>query len=239
MERIVIYVMNIVPLNEDAVFKAQFARMHQARQEKILHFSHRMDQNRSLGAGILLAQGLLSYGIDYRDSVIKEDQNGKPYLAGVSCGSGCGRQTDTQTYRNIHFCLSHSGEYAAAAFGPSAVGIDLERVRGCSDAIIRRCCSEEEQKALSHCENIRDREELFLRYWTIKESASKWGGQGMRLPFRDIRLRNDNMVEIKEQEKSSVCFLHELEIRDGKELYRIAVCAQTEHFVKEPVWIRL
>lgn len=238
MKRIVIYVLNIVPLIEDAVFEAHFAQMHRDRQKKILRLSHRMDQNRSLGAGILLAQGLLSYGIAYRDAEITMDQNGKPYLAGIAGVSGSFETTQERPYQNIHFCLTHSGNYAAAAFAPVPVGVDLEHLRACNEALIRRCFTEEEQKELTLCSG-RNREELFLRYWTVKESAAKWNGRGMRLPFRQIRLREDSMVEIMDQQKHTACYLREYEIRDGDELYRIAVCAGTEDFAERPLWIKI
>ncbi len=238
MKSTVIYVMNIVPLDEDAVFESYFAKMHCVRQEKIMRFSQRMDQNRSLGAGILLAQGLLSCGIDYREAKITTDQNGKPYLAGITGMSGTAATAQERPYRNIHFCLTHSGNYAAAAFGPGPVGIDLEHIRECGEALIRRCCNEEEQKALFQCSG-RDREKLFLRYWTIKESAAKWSGQGIRLPFREIRLREDNRVETDAMQKEAACFLREFEFCDGEELYRIAVCAGTADFAEELHWIKV
>ena len=228
-----IYLMDITKLNEDAVFDEYFAGMPVERQNKILRIRYRMDKNRSLGAGILLARGLLDCGIDVKDADIREGEHGKPYLAGLS-GNNQGKP-----WKEVHFNLSHAGDYVVAAFGPSPVGIDIEHEREDTENIVRRCFRREEQKAMEACRSRQERADLFLRYWTIKESAAKVSGLGMQIPFTDIRLTGDCRIEVKWKDNIWKYFLKEIEIPDkddiitGKDKYRIAVCAETAEFAQE------
>lgn len=240
------YIMNLAKLNNDTVFERYFSQMPDERQEKILRSKHRMDKNRSLGAGILLAHGLLANGIELKNAVIWEGENGKPYLAGI--------RTDEETYssnipvchaavirkpqQDIYFNLSHSGDYAAAVFGTVPVGIDIEHERKNTGRIIRRCFCSGEQEALAACRSEEERADLFLRYWTIKESAAKVSGLGMRLPFTEIRLTKDCQVEVNWKDETWKYFFREMELPvTGKDKYRIAVCAEAERFAQEPIWV--
>lgn len=240
------YIMNLAKLNNDTVFERYFSQMPDERQEKILRSKHRMDKNRSLGAGILLAHGLLANGIELKNAVIWEGEYGKPYLAGI--------RVDKETYssniqvcpaaeirkpqQDIYFNLSHSGDYAAAVFGTVPVGIDIEHERKNTGGIIRRCFCSGEQEALAACRSEEERADLFLRYWTIKESVAKVSGLGMRLPFTEIRLTKDCQVEVNWKDETWKYFFREMELPvTGKDKYRIAVCAEAERFAQEPIWV--
>ena len=223
------YIMDLNKLNNDAVFERYFSQMPDKRQEKILRSKHRMDKNRSLGAGILLAHGLLANGIELKNAVIREGEYGKPYLAGV--------RTE-KAQQDIFFSLSHSGDYAAAVFGAVPVGIDIERERENTEKIIRRCFCSEEQEALASCQSEEERADLFLKYWTIKESAAKVSGLGMHLPFSDIRLTKDCQVEVNRKDETWKYFFRGFELSGtGKDKYRIAVCAETDGFAQELIWV--
>lgn len=232
------YVINVRALEEDAVFEKYFVRMPKERREKIRRMKHSKDRERSLGAGILLARGLLAYGIDLEDVKIAQDGNGKPYLADIRTGK-------RDLYRGIHFNLSHAGDYAAAAFGKVPVGVDIERRRKFNEGVIRRF-HEEERKAFAACENETEREDLFLKCWTVKESAAKVSGLGIRLPFDSICRRDNGHVEVRWKEHLWEYALREFEFweTDGMRTqehtangtkYRVAVCAQTreEHVFEE------
>ena len=133
-----IYIMDISKLNQDEVFERYFARVSLWRRQKIERAKFRMDKNRSLGAAILLAHGLLPYGISERDALICRGEYGKPYISAVLKD---GREEEV---RGIHFNLSHSGTYVAAAFGDVRVGIDIEHIRENWKKIAEHFFSEEE-----------------------------------------------------------------------------------------------
>lgn len=206
------YIMDITKLNDDAVFEGYFAGMPVERQNKILRIKYRMDKNRSLGAGILLARGLLDCGINVKEADIREGEHGKPYLAGHS------GKSEGKPRQEIHFNLSHAGDYVAAAFGPSPVGIDIEHERENTEKIVRRCFRREEQEAMESCQSKEEWADLFLRYWTIKESAAKVSGLGMQIPFTDIRHTEDCRIEVKWKDNIWKYFLQEIEIPDKDDI---------------------
>lgn len=110
-----IYYGEVSFLLEDGVFNRRLSLVNGKRQEKVLRMRQPMDRCRSLGAGLLLRQGLLREGLDYEGLAFGEGEAGKPFLL---------QKPD------LHFNLSHAGVYAAAAFGQDRLGVDVERLAG-------------------------------------------------------------------------------------------------------------
>ena len=234
------YILNIKRLEQDKIFQSYFGDMRPERRKKIERAKSRMDKNRSLGAGIILARGLFAYGIDSRKAVIREGRYGKPYLVkdvGVD---------SAEEPLDVYFNLSHSGDYVVGAFGGTPVGIDIEHQRENIEKLARRCFNTKEQEQFLACGSREEREELFLRYWTGKESASKALGLGLQLDFRNISCETEGRVLVNTGDKCENYFLREIEIlpktdimENGKDKYRIAVCAKTPDFAPKPVWVEL
>lgn len=112
---------------------------------------------------------------------------GKPFL------------TKEQGRVQIDFNISHTHEYAVIAIGLSAVGIDIERVRGEINplALAKRFFSQAEYQALSAlpvCEQVN----AFIYAWTIKEAWVKASGRGIADTFSHFE------VNINTQEKPYV-----------------------------------
>ena len=83
--------------------------------------------------------------------------NGKPYASG----------------HPLHFNLSHSGRYVAAAVDKKPIGIDIECPRPFSERLAARVCSPDELKWL-------DGDALrFAQLWTVKEALLKYRGTGI------------------------------------------------------------
>jgi len=72
--------------------------------------------------------------------------------------------------------VTHKPEYVGGVLASSPVGLDLEKIRPCSEALFRKTASEEEW-ALADCS---DCDRLFFRYWTAKEAVLKTGGEGIK-----------------------------------------------------------
>ena len=87
--------------------------------------------------------------------------DGKPYFPGLP-------------YR---FSLSHSDEMAACAISDREVGMDLQKIRTPSDAMLRRFFSAEERRGIaeSRCPDA-----AFTVLWCMKESYGKALGTGLR-----------------------------------------------------------
>ena len=88
-------------------------------------------------------------------------QGGKPYLA---------KEPD------IHFNLSHSGEWAVCAISSSPVGIDIQHCDEGRRDVASRFFHREEIRYLDSLPQFR-RDEGFYRLWTLKESFVKATGR--------------------------------------------------------------
>jgi 4'-phosphopantetheinyl transferase len=79
-------------------------------------------------------------------------------------------------FRGHYWSVTHKPEYVGGVLAPSPVGLDIEKIRPCSEALFRKTASEEEW-ALA---NRSDLDRLFFRYWTAKEAVLKTGGEGIK-----------------------------------------------------------
>lgn len=112
-----------------------------------------------------LVSELAKNHIDGAVPQILRAERGKPYFAGNG---------------NVHFSVSHSGDFVAVAFAQMPVGIDLQQHKSHGDAIARhrklasRYFHPKEQTYLED-----DLWEGFFRIWTAKESFVKRTGRGI------------------------------------------------------------
>lgn len=142
-------------------FNEAYALISEERRRKIDRLRFDEDKRLSLGAGVLFEECLKSFGID--DGSLIYGKHKKPYLA--SCD-------------NLFFSLSHNGIYSACAFYDKEIGIDIEKVKDVSDAVIKKVATANEYACLSSLdEKVRAQE--FTRLWTVKESYMKFLGTGL------------------------------------------------------------
>lgn len=126
-------------------------------REKYWKTKPEREKRQELAAGFLLRKYL---GVE-QDEQIACGEFHKPYLAS----------------REKEFNLSHSGDYTALAFGDTAVGIDVERVRPCRDSVARRVFSSLQIAELEGLEG-KERDACFTRFWTECEAGLKLAGTG-------------------------------------------------------------
>jgi len=74
-----------------------------------------------------------------------------------------------------HWSLSHKADYVAGVLAPKRIGIDIERIRSCSEALYQRIADEREW-SLVETKGLKS----FYRFWTAKESILKAVGTGIR-----------------------------------------------------------
>ena len=78
---------------------------------------------------------------------------------------------------DLHFSVSHSGNYWMCAFGPSPVGLDLQQHRSCRcEALARRFFHPDE---IQWMEENGFTPQHFYDFWTAKESYVKLTGRGL------------------------------------------------------------
>ena len=144
-----------------------------ARKEKVLRLKSARVRYTSMMAGLLLqdmAERIC--GIAKGNLVIRENENGKPYIEG---------------YENFRFNLSHSGEFVMIAVSDSDVGVDVERIREREKLVEKRCFTDDER------EYIKDNNERFFEIWTMKEAYLKCIGTGISLPLNSFNINMQKM----------------------------------------------
>ena len=90
-------------------------------------------------------------------------EKGKPHIGNLS---------------DVHFNISHSGNYVVCAVSKTEVGIDVERIRKVNLRIAERFFSHSEIHDLMARDEA-DRMHYFITLWTIKESYLKAIGRGL------------------------------------------------------------
>ena len=140
-----------------------WAAASERRRERANRFVFEADQRRCLAAGELLAHVLARHGVTRREIELAENTHGKPYLI---------HRPD------LHFNVSHSGDWVVCAVGPEELGVDVERCNPDAINVARRFAPEE--FAYIHggaCPE--ERTERFTEVWTLKESYVKFLGRGL------------------------------------------------------------
>lgn len=175
------------------------------RQEKIERMKFREDKLLSLGAGLLLSQGLKDWGLSEQTADFAYRENGKPFL---------------RYYPDRHFNLSHSGSQVMAVFSDYEVGCDVEQVQSGKLRIASRFFTEKEQAYLAEpALSESGRDALFTRLWTLKESVLKVTGAGMGMALNSFEFSLSDPVKVSLGKEYSF-------LEYGLEGYRAAVCVK-------------
>lgn len=181
-------------------------------------------ENPSVAARRLLASALeIAYGIPAASCLVEKDEKGKPCLAGRP---------------DLHISISHSGPYAACAFGDKPVGIDIEmwRTHPKWQRIVDKMHPREREAMTRLCGGTISRDTAepvrqFCDLWVRKESFLKAVGEGLRLSLDAFDTTGDMVIQ---------------ELREGhwymkswqlpEEALSVAVCGQEELDFSRQVW---
>lgn len=106
-------------------------------------------------------------------------EKGKPYFAQGPC-----------------FNLSHAGHMTVCAMAPYPIGIDVEKVRPCREAVMKRCFREKEILRVRAAEDDLEADRTFSQIWTHKEALAKLTGNGIADIFQ---MGKDGAGEVTEQ----------------------------------------
>ena len=209
-----IYFADIRELEKGKNASALLENITEERRRNIEKCHRWEDKLRGLGAGLLLEYGLNIHGLsllpekEYRQVFLETGENGKPHL---------------RNGENICFNLSHSGDYVAAVFATSAVGIDVERPGRSGEKIAKRYFQEEEQRYLAEQRWESCREKKFTELWTRKESYVKAVGEGLRMSMRSFSVLGRQVRYAEGEERDEEYFLRTYEMPEG---YCLSVCAK-------------
>lgn len=112
------------------------------------------------------------YGIKLADVRRDKTRKGKPYLP---------------DHPDIHYNISHSGDYVACAIGGQPVGMDVQQHRPADLAkLSRQTLSKEEYEIWKRAQ---DPVSQFYDFWVKKESYLKWTGDGITKDLCSLKMQ--------------------------------------------------
>lgn len=201
------------------------------RKAKALRFRHSRDQWQGIMAGLLEEFTIQQhFGIPWPEQQIQTGINGKPYI---------------ENRPELHYNLSHSGNWVVCGAGEIPVGIDVECSDKYSERVVKRFFHKDEiADIMEH--DVMQRPDIFAEYWTMKESFMKLSGLGFELQLKqfvtdrksgEAQLLETAMDGLPEEirtvidtlplTKQAVCQFIPLEAG-----YRLAVCTQQKEILK-------
>ena len=200
--RIKSYLFDISSL-DDAAFNRLLLSVKKYRRDKIEKLGLEKSKKLSLGVELLIRKACEDFGIDYVSEEIVIGEYGKP------------------SFKNskYFFNTSHSGKYALCVISDIEVGCDIEEIKDYKERVAERFFTEKENNYLKI---TNDKEGLFYRLWSLKESYMKCIGKGFGMSLQDFELDNNgNDIIIKGNDNYQ--FLEQT--HDG---YQLSICLKTK-----------
>lgn len=233
-----IYRADIAQVPDEEAVEKNMIFLDEMRRRKVTQCRNLGDKRRSLLAGFLIQAGAKDWmreesGLQKESAPLSLSyafsEYGKPYLRGE---------------RELHFNLSHSGNYVVCAFSDEEIGIDIQMQRKRQGDIVRRFFSREDKELLEKMTNGgMNSDEAFYCMWTVKEAYMKLTGEGMRqgldasvievsqdgrggafLPEREGGILGWGRIS-KREDADSGAYFRSYEERDKENKYSMSVCS--------------
>ncbi len=117
-----------------------------------------------------------------KDKVLSLSKHARQALA-ISAQKSCVHLSDLLKDKNgaplpfngNYWSLTHKSNYVGGVVASTRIGIDIEKIRQCSEALFSKTACEKEWSLVNA-----DPVKLFFRYWTSKESVLKAAGAGLK-----------------------------------------------------------
>ncbi|MBL4704024.1 MAG: 4'-phosphopantetheinyl transferase superfamily protein [Flavobacteriales bacterium] len=186
------------------------------KQQKIKRFFRWQDQHLGLFGDLLSRQMIMeSTGCKNHEIRFETEKYGKPILLG---------------FNNLHFNISHSGEWVVCAMGSSEIGVDVELIDDIDLSISESFFHSVEHKDIIGASDSIDR---FFDYWTMKESYIKYFGKGLSQKLNSfcIKVKEFPISEIELEGKSVKGV--ELVQYDFESGYKVAACGHVDTLPSE------
>lgn len=217
------YIIDVRQLESESAFDKALQAVSPYRRQKIALLKHKKDKNRSLGAALSLNAALKAYGLEERSMEYDLEKQGKPVF---------------RYYPEIHFSLSHSGDFAICSIGEMESGSDIEWVRSGKARLAERFFAEEELAWIRKAASAGEQEDRIFRIWTMKESFLKVTGFGMSLPLKDfaVIVEEKGTVSLRHNVNEKTYFMKEYTMPECSAEdtgYKISVCSESPDFAAE------
>lgn len=199
------------------LYEKWIERLHKQRRSKILRCKNACDRDRSLMAGILLRYALEKAGYDYEHLRFGVTKAGRPVI---------------ESEESLFYSISHSGDYVVCLLADCNVGVDIESAtrrlfqkgkEAQLERVAKHSFSQKEYEEYLLADDGK-KKEIFLKYWTRKESYSKALGIGLTMDFSSIEvpeeyylsrwLLEDYYISIYTEKGKNEIMYDELTIRD-------------------------
>lgn len=209
VKMVIQYALNIKNVEQDDFFE-KIRKKYPLRDQRIDKFYNEKDRVRCLYAEVITRYALFNLGVDSNSVVIERDINGKPQLSNM---------------KNLHFNISHSGDWVVCAISSLDVGIDVEEIKdNYIMDIAKNCLTDNEYGQLLHCEQC-TQVSKFYKFWTLKESYVKNIGLGMKKSFNEFEfLLNGSKINFFIDGKECADYYFEQYYLDEK--HQVALCTK-------------
>ena len=216
-----VYYANVASFQNEDAFENYSSKIEEERRNKILRTRNSELRVRSLATGVLLHKVICRWlGQEQENTLafhIGYEKGGKPYLL---------------DYPQVHYNLSHSGDYVCCAISEQPVGVDIQKHVDYKEAVAARFFSQEDNQLLKEC-NEQERSKLFFQMWCRKESYGKLTGKGLgqSLDKFEIDWEQDAAIDATSTSMTPAAYYQEL---DGLQGYSLCVCYEQPE--QEIIW---
>ena len=198
-------------LVEQTEYEKAYRRVSAFRQKKADACRQPMDRARCIGAGLLLRAAFFSYldGLEKKNSgqlleslsvadLFREslEEREEQYRLLKECADAQGKshwggegEVDPVLGIQVPFVsISHSGEFAAVAVSDHPIGLDIQKKRRISDAMIKKVFSPLEKQTYEKLmeSDMVQAEQYLLAGWCEKEAAAKLDGRGIFVMMKEV-----------------------------------------------------
>ena len=199
-------ILDVSIFSDTQAFDFWYQQMPAWRKRKIDAMKHESGKMLSLGVGVLLHSALNNMGLNEPQEA-QTNEHERPYYA---------------EYPELHFSLSHSGTKAFCAISNELIGCDVEKIKHRDTDIAKRFFTTQENNILDSIADVKERNEMFFRMWTLKESFLKAIGTGLDTSTDSFSiLPESDRITIEQSITEADCNFVELDFNDG---YRYALC---------------
>lgn len=205
----VVFLSNVSSLKDEKLFGKAYNLVSSERKNKTDRYRFSEDKQLSLGAGVLLKYALSYLGISENIDGIVYGENEKPYFRN----------------KGVYFNLSHSGDYAVCAVSTCEIGCDIEKIKPLKLSIAEKFFTENEYKHILSEPTDEKKNDIFYRYWTLKESFMKATGLGMGLMLNSFEIVIGDEISIRQSVDTNKYSFKEYDNISG---YKCAICTLGE-----------
>ena len=159
-----IYSCDISRVSNDE-FRKWFEVMSNSKKEAVKKLLVPQKQKLKIAADHISRKAISDFcGITEQSIEFHLSEYGKPFVKDI----------------DIHFSISHSGDYAVCAVSDKEIGIDIEKIKEINPKAARKFACENEQNYIdSHTDG-------FFEIWTLKEAYFKCIGTGLGTDIKNV-----------------------------------------------------